>query len=754
MPEQDIVITGARENNLRGVSLTIPKNRITVFTGVSGSGKSSVVFDTIAVESQRQLNETFTSYLRNRLPKYERPHVDAIDELSVAIVVDQKPVGGNVRSTVGTMTDINAGLRVLFSRHGTPSAGPATAYSFNDPAGMCPGCDGIGRTVELDVDRAVDWSKSLAEGALLLPGLSTGSWEWKLYAESGHFDVAKPLGEYTEAERELLLYGSGFAVRIDMKSGSFDMQFEGIVNRFTRLSLKRDTGTLSQRRQEAVDRFTAQRACQTCGGARLNGAALASRIDGRNIADLCRMEVSDLVEVLGRIDDPVATPVAAAVRERLDRLVGIGLGYLSLDRETTTLSGGEGQRLKMVRHLGSSLTGLTFIFDEPSVGLHPRDVGRLNDLLVRLRDRGNTVLVVEHDPDVLAIADHVVDMGPRAGADGGRVVFEGSVAALRDADTLTGRHLRRRAELKEDFRTPRGWLPVRGASLHNLKGVDVSFPVGVLTAVTGVAGSGKSTLVSEVFTAAHPEAVVIDQSAIVASSRSTPASFLGVMDTVRKVFARTAGVSPKLFSFNSAGGCEECSGRGVIHTDLAFMDPVTTVCPRCEGRRFKDEVLRHRVAGRSVVDVLGMTAAQAAEFFDDEAVRRKLAALDEVGLTYLALGQPLSSLSGGERQRLKLATQLHRTGSTYVLDEPTTGLHMADVDTLVALLDRLVDAGNSVVCVEHNMDVVKRADWIVDLGPDGGKNGGELVFEGTPAELLEHPKSFTARYLRRDLGRG
>ncbi|MEU5974560.1 excinuclease ABC subunit UvrA [Streptomyces sp. NPDC047315] len=754
MPEQDIVITGARENNLKDVSLTLPKNRITVFTGVSGSGKSSVVFDTIAVESQRQLNETFTAFLRNRLPKYERPHVDAIDELSVAIVVDQKPIGGNARSTVGTMTDINAVLRVLFSRHGAPSAGPATAYSFNDPAGMCPGCDGIGKTVELDVERAVDWSKSLADGALLLPGLSVGSWEWKLYAESGHFDVAKPLRAYTDAERELLLYGSGFSVNIDMKSGSFEMQFEGIVNRFTRLSLKRDTGTLSQRRREAVDRFTAQRACEACGGARLNEAALASRIDGRSIADYCRLEVSDLVEVLGRIDDPVATPVAAAARERLDRLVGIGLGYLSLDRETTSLSGGEGQRLKMVRHLGSSLTGLTFIFDEPSVGLHPRDVGRLNDLLVRLRDRGNTVLVVEHDPDVVAIADHVVDMGPGAGTDGGRVVFEGPVAALRKADTLTGRHLRRRAELKEAFRVPRGWLPVRGAALHNLKGVDVDFPVGVLTAVTGVAGSGKSTLVSEVFTGAHPEAVVIDQSAITASSRSTPATFLGVMDTVRKVFARAAGVAPKLFSFNSAGACDECSGRGVIHTDLAFMDPVTTTCPRCEGRRFKEEVLRHRVAGRSIVDVLDMTAAQAAGFFEDEAVRRKLAALDDVGLTYLSLGQPLSSLSGGERQRLKLATQLHRTGSTYVLDEPTTGLHMADVDTLVTLLDRLVDAGNSVICVEHNMDVVKRADWIVDLGPDGGKHGGELVFAGTPAALLEHPKSFTARHLRRDLDGG
>ncbi len=749
---QHIVITGARENNLRNVSLTVPKNRITVFTGVSGSGKSSIVFDTIGVESQRQLNESFTSFVRNRLPKHERPHVDAIDDLSVAVVVDQKPVGGNVRSTVGTMTDIYSVLRVLFSRHGSPSAGPATAYSFNDPSGMCPRCDGVGKVVRLDIDRAVDRSRSLNEGALLLPGLSVGSWEWKLYAESGHFDADKPLGAYADAERELLLHGADFTGRTDMQTASADGQFEGIVSRFTRLFLNRDTASLSEKRREAAARFTVQRVCAACDGARLNEAALATRIDGLNIADHGRMEVADLVEVLGRIDDPVATPVAAAARERLERVVGIGLGYLSLDRETTTLSGGEGQRLKMVRHLGSSLTGLTFIFDEPSVGLHPRDVGRLGDLLTRLRDRGNTVLVVEHDPDVMAIADHIVDMGPGAGADGGQVVFEGPVARLHDATTLTGRCLRRRTPMKESFRSPAGWMPVTGAALHNLKGIDVRFPAGVLTTVTGVAGSGKSTLVSQVFTAAHPDAIVIDQGAITTSSRSTPASFLGVMDTIRKVFAEENGVSPGLFSFNSSGACEACAGRGIIVTDLAFMDPVTTTCQVCGGRRFHDDVLGHRVRGTSVADVLDMTADRAMEFFDDPSLLRKLRTLNEVGLTYLTLGRPLSSLSGGERQRIKLATRLHRTGSVYVLDEPTTGLHMADVDTLVALLDRLVDAGNSVICVEHNMDVVKRADWIIDLGPDGGKHGGELIFEGTPGDLLQHRKSFTAEYLRRDLG--
>ncbi|MFJ2133747.1 ATP-binding cassette domain-containing protein [Streptomyces sp. NPDC087845] len=751
---RSIVITGARANNLREVSLSVPKGRITVFTGVSGSGKSSIVFGTIAVESQRQLNETFTWFIRNRLPKYERPPVDSIDDLSVAIVVDQKPLGGNVRSTVGTMTDIWSVIRVLFSRYGTPSAGPATAYSFNDPGGMCPECDGVGRTVRLDIDRAIDVTKSLNEGALLLPGLSVGSWEWQLYAGSGRFDNDRPLAEFTEEELHLLLYGGGFTVRLQLKSASADMRFEGIAERFTRLYLKRDTEALSERRREAARRFTTESVCATCDGARLNAAALATRIGGLSVADYGRMEAADLVDVLAGIDDPVAGPIASAARERLERLVGIGLGYLSLDRETTTLSGGEGQRLKMVRHLGSSLTGLTFVFDEPSVGLHPRDVSRLNDLLVRLRDRGNTVIVVEHDPDVIAVADHVVDMGPRAGADGGHVVFEGPVDRLRRADTLTGRCLRRRTPLKEAVRSPTGRMPVTGAALHNLKDVDVAFPEGVLTVVTGVAGSGKSTLVSRVFTAAYPEAVVIDQGAITASSRSTPASYIGALDSIRKTFARENNVEPGLFSFNSSGACGHCQGRGVIHTDLAFMDPVTTTCQACEGRRFHDDVLKHRVGGASIVDVLETTAARAAGLFHDRALLRKLHTLDEVGLTYLTLGQPLSTLSGGERQRIKLATQLHRTGSVYVLDEPTTGLHMADTGTLVDLLDRLVDAGNSVICVEHNLDVLKRADWVIDLGPEGGRNGGALVFEGTPAALLGHRTSFTAEYLRRDLGPG
>ncbi|MFI7319660.1 ATP-binding cassette domain-containing protein [Streptomyces venezuelae] len=758
-----IAIDGARENNLKEVSLRIPKGRLTVFTGVSGSGKSSVVFDTIAVESQRQLNETFTWFVRNRLPKYERPHADAIEELSPAIVVDQKPVGGHSRSTVGTMTDIYSVIRVLFSRHGTPSAGPATAYSFNDPAGMCTECDGLGRTVRPDYDRILDPARSLADGAIRFPPFAVGTWQGQTYTNTPDLDTHKPVGEFTAAERQFLLRGGGGGgratkkVNVDNTGGARDIDYEGLADRFERLYLNRDLSALSQRTRDMVQGFLHEGSCPACHGARLNPAALATRINGLSIADCTRMEVTDLIRELGRVDDPVAGPIAAAAVSALERIEAIGLGYLSLDRETSTLSGGEGQRLKMVRHLGSSLTGMTYIFDEPSVGLHPRDVGRLNDLLLRLRDKGNTVLVVEHDPDVIAIADHVVDMGPAAGTGGGLVVFEGTPDELRRADTLTGRHLRRATGIKEHPRAVVGGRWVRNVDLHNLKNVSVRVPTGILTAVTGVAGSGKSTLVSRAYTDAYPDAVVVDQSSIGISGRSTPATYLGIMDTVRKLFARETGAKASLFSFNSHGACERCQGRGVICSDLAFMDPVTTTCEVCEGRRFKEEVLRLTVGGRSVVDVLEMTAEQALDFFarlDDTSVRRRLEALRDVGLTYLTLGQPLSTLSGGERQRIKLATQLHRTGTTYVLDEPTTGLHMADIDGLLALLDRLVDSGNTVIVVEHNLDVVKHADWVIDLGPDGGKHGGRIVFEGTPEQLLRAEGSFTAEHLRGALGGG
>lgn len=754
---QYITITGARENNLKEVSLRIPKDRLTVFTGVSGSGKSSVVFDTIAVESQRQLNETFTWFVRNRLPKYERPHAETIEDLSPAIVVDQRPIGGHSRSTVGTMTDVYSVMRVLFSRHGTPSAGPATAYSFNDPSGMCPRCHGLGKTVRPDFDRILDPAKSLADGAILFPPFAAGSWQGQTYLNTPDLDTHKPVGRFTAAERRFLMRGRpGAKVNVDNSGGSTrDIDYEGLADRFERLYLNRDLSALSQKTRDLVQRFLLEGECDLCHGARLNAAALATRIDGMSIADCSRMEVTDLIAALERIEDPVAGPIAAAAVAALERIEAIGLGYLSLGRETSTLSGGEGQRLKTVRHLGSSLTGMTYIFDEPSVGLHPRDVGRLNDLLLRLRDKGNTVLVVEHDPDVIAVADHVVDMGPAGGTGGGLVVFEGSPDELRNADTLTGRYLRRSTGIKENPREAIGGRWVKGADLHNLKNVSVRVPTGVLTAVTGVAGSGKSTLVSRAFVGEHPDAVVVDQSGIGISGRSTPATYLGIMDSLRKLFAHETGQEAGLFSFNSSGACERCQGRGIIYSDLAFMDPVTTTCEACEGRRFKEEVLQLTVGGSSIADVLDMTAERALDFFaavHDTAMRRRLRALHEVGLTYLTLGQPLSTLSGGERQRIKLATQLHRTGTTYVLDEPTTGLHMADVDGLLALLDRLVDAGNTVIVVEHNLEVVKHADWVIDLGPDGGKHGGRIVFEGTPGQLIDAAGSFTAAHVRRDLG--
>ncbi|MEV0615772.1 excinuclease ABC subunit UvrA [Nonomuraea sp. NPDC050404] len=732
---RDIELTGLRQNNLKNVSLRLPKERLTVFTGVSGSGKSSIVFGTIAAESQRQLAETFSAFVRNRLPKQERPRAERMANLTAAVVVDQKPVGGGARSTVGTMTEIHAQLRVLFSRRGEPSAGPATAYSFNDPQGMCPGCDGLGRTVEVDPDKLTDPDLSLNQGALALHPI--GSAAWQIYATSGLFDPDKPLRDFTAKERELLLYGSGFKVR----RGKYDNTYEGVVTRFDRLHLKR----ARERLDEEARPYVRESVCGTCGGARLNAAALASRIDGRNLADHCGMEVTDLIEVLDRLDDPVAR---AAV-ESLRRIEAIGLGYLSLARETPTLSGGEAQRLKTVRNLGSGLTGMIYIFDEPSAGLHPRDVHRLGDLLVELRDKGNTVLVVEHDRDLIELADHIVDLGPGAGAEGGHVVFEGTVAGLSAGDTPTGRMLRRVVGLKERVREPAGWLTVAGANAHNLRDVTVRVPLGVLTAVTGVAGSGKSTLMRQELVARHPETVLIDQSAIATSVRSTPATYLNAMDPLRRLFAEAHGVAPGMFSFNSAGACPVCKGRGEIKTDLAFMDPVTRVCEACEGSRYSAEALSYTVGGRTIADVLAMTADEAAAAFELPGVAR----LGGLGLGYLTLGQPLSTLSGGERQRLKLAHRLREQGRVYVFDEPTTGLHMADVDTLLGLLDRLVAEGNTVIVIEHDLAVVKHADWVIDLGPEAGRHGGMVMFEGTPAELTE-ASTYTAKYLVKSLDSG
>lgn len=747
-----IVMEGARENNLKDVSLRIPKGKITVFTGVSGSGKSSVVFDTIAVESQRQLNETFSWFIRNRLPKHERPKAALLRDLSTAIVVDQKPIGGNARSTVGTMTEIHAILRVLFSRYGKPSAGSSNLYSFNDPQGACEECQGLGRATRLDLDLLLDRSRSLNDGAITSALFAVGTFQWKLYGDSGLFDPDKPLEDFTAEEWDLFLHGTGLKVdRSGDGKHTYSNTYEGIVVRFNRRFLANGLDNLKAKERREVEKVVRSGVCPTCGGGRVNRAALESKIRGKNIADYCAMEVGELIPELCAIDDPAAKAVAAEAVTALRRIESIGLGYLSLDRETSTVSGGEGKRLKTVKHLGSSLTDLTYIFDEPSSGLHPHDVHRLNELLVALRDKGNTVLVVEHDRDVIAIADHIVDMGPGAGTHGGEVVFEGAPGRLRVSETPTGRCLADIPGLKPNVRASQGNMPIRNATLHNLRDVSVDFPVGVLTAVTGVAGSGKSTLALRVFAEQQPGAITIDQSAIGTSLRSTPATYLDIMDVIRGLFAAATDTEPGMFSFNSTGACPECHGRGVIETDLAYMDPVTVVCEVCDGSRYRKDVLDKRFRGKNIAETLALTIEEAQGFFDEPAIVRKLALIAEVGLSYLPLGQPLSTLSGGERQRLKLAHRLRETGKVYLFDEPTTGLHMADIAILLALLDRLVDNGNTVIVIEHDRDVVKHADWVIDLGPGAGRHGGRILFEGTPQQLLDAENSYTAEYLRKDL---
>jgi excinuclease ABC A subunit len=756
MQADNIEIAGARENNLKDVTVKIPKRQLVVFTGVSGSGKSSLVFDTIAAEAQRQLNETFTTFARARMPSYGQPDVDTIENLSAAIIVNQKRLGGGSRSTVGTITDIYSFLRLLYSRIGEPSAGFSNAYSFNDPQGMCPACEGIGTKIELDLGKFLDTSKSLNDGALQHPDWAVGKWYWNLYAQSGLFDLDKPIDQYSETERAHLLDGApGVKITWNLPGGDINSRYEGIVERFKRLYIAKDIGEMSDRNREVFLRFVTRATCELCHGARLSQEALASRINGRNIAELAAMEATELVEALKAIDDPVAAPMVATLLDRVGNLVTIGLGYVSLNRVTDTLSGGESQRIKMVRHLGSSLTEMLYVFDEPSIGLHARDVARMNQLLMKLRDKGNTVLVVEHDRDVIEIADHVVDLGPRAGRDGGEIVFEGTVDELVDADTLTGRFMRHELPLKQTPRTPTGALPVEHVTKHNLRDVSVGFPTGVLTVVTGVAGSGKSTLVHEGLVVQHPDAIVIDQTAVTTNRRSSPSTYTGIMDDIRKLFAKANGVSPSLFSFNSAGACPNCQGLGVVYTDLAYMDGLKSLCEICQGRRFQAEVLAHTLRGYSISDVLEMPAERALGVFTEKGERRVqkvLKALVDVGLGYLTLGQPLSTLSGGECQRLKLATELHRTSAVYVMDEPTTGLHMSDIGHLLGIIERLVETGGSVVVIEHNLDVIKNADWVIDLGPEGGSSGGRVLFEGTPEQLLEHETSLTAEHLRRHVG--
>ncbi|MCE7044328.1 excinuclease ABC subunit UvrA [Dyadobacter sp. CY312] len=746
MFQEYIEIRGARENNLKNVSLRIPKRKITIFTGVSGSGKSSIVFDTIATEAQRQLNENFSMFIRNFLPKYAQPHADAIENLSMAIVVDQRRLGGNSHSTLGTITDIAPVLRLLFSRIGTPQIGNSNAFSFNDPQGMCPECSGLGKKMGVVADSFLDMTKSLNEGAVQVPVFA--SWERSSYASSGFFDNDKKLSDFTPEEMDLLLYGKNLKFKMQIGGGSMNATYLGIIEKFERSYIKRDIKTLSERTQKMVTPYIALGPCTVCKGTRLSQAALGCKIDGRNIAEMSAMEISELLSLIKEIKDPVASSMVVTLSERLQHLTDIGLEYLSLDRETSTLSGGESQRVKMVKHLSSSLIDVMYIFDEPSVGLHPRDVHRLNELLGKLRDKGNTVIVVEHDPDVIKVADHIVDVGPHAGSNGGEIVFEGSYAELIKADTLTGRHIKQALPLKENTRKPLGQLSVKNAKINNLQNVSVDIPVGVLTVVTGVAGSGKSSLINQVFLKQHPKAIVIDQSAVGTSTRSNPATYTGVMDDVRKAFAKTNNVSASLFSFNSKGACENCQGTGVIYTDLAFLDGIKSPCEICEGKRFKEEVLAYKLDGKSISEVLELTVQQALDYFKQKEILHKLQAMSDVGLDYLTLGQPLSTLSGGECQRIKLASELHKNGSVYVLDEPTTGLHMSDITHLLAIMNRLVDAGNTMIVIEHNLDVIRNADWIIDMGPDGGTKGGKVVFEGTPAQLMNAEGSITSKYLR------
>ncbi|GGY01514.1 ATP-binding cassette domain-containing protein [Streptomyces hiroshimensis] len=772
-----IRVHGARVNNLKDVSVEIPKRRLTVFTGVSGSGKSSLVFDTIAAESQRLINETYSAFVQGFMPTLARPEVDVLEGLTTAIIVDQQRMGGDPRSTVGTATDANAMLRILFSRLGKPHIGPPSAYAFNVASvrasgaitvergakkavkatyqrtgGMCPRCEGRGTVSDIDLSELYDDSKSISEGAFTIPGYTGGGWNSRLYGESGFFDPDKPIRKFTKKELHDFLYREPTR----MKIAGINMTYEGLVPRVQKSMLSKDKESMQPHVRAFVERAVTFTTCPDCDGTRLSEGARSSKIKKIGIADACAMEIRDLAEWVRGLKEPSVAPLLAALQQTLDSFVEIGLGYLALDRPSGTLSGGEAQRVKMIRQLGSSLTDVTYVFDEPTTGLHPHDIQRMNDLLLRLRDKGNTVLVVEHKPETIAIADHVVDLGPGAGTTGGTVCFEGTVDGLRAGGTVTGRHFGDRAALKETVRKPTGRLAIRGAKANNLQGVDVDIPLGVLTVVTGVAGSGKSSLLHGSLPG-DADAVSVDQSPIRGSRRSNPATYTGLLDPIRKAFAKANGVKPALFSANSEGACSTCNGAGVIYTDLAMMAGVAVPCEECEGKRFQASVLEYHLGGRDISEVLAMPVAEAGEFFGSgeahtPAAHKILGRLADVGLGYLSLGQPLTTLSGGERQRLKLATHMAEKGGVYVLDEPTTGLHLADVEQLLGLLDRLVDSGKSVIVIEHHQAVMAHADWIIDLGPGAGHDGGRIVFEGTPADLVTARTTLTGEHLAAYVG--
>jgi len=773
-----IRVHGARENNLKDVSIEITKRRLTVFTGVSGSGKSSLVFDTIAAESQRLINETYSAFVQGFMPTLARPDVDVLEGLTTAIIVDQERMGTNPRSTVGTATDANAMLRILFSRLGQPNIGPPIAYSFNVPTrkasgamtvdkgegerivvrgavyhgGMCPRCEGMGSVTDFDLSALYEDSKSLNQGALTIPGYSMDGWYGRIFRGCGFFDPDKPIRRYTKKELHDLLYKEPTKIKVE----GINLTYEGLIPRIQKSFLSKDVDAMQPHVRAFVERAVTFTTCPECDGARLNKAARSSKIKGVNIADVCAMQISDLADWVRGLDEPSVAPLLTGLQHLLDSFAEIGLGYLSLDRSSGTLSGGEAQRTKMIRHLGSSLTDVSYIFDEPTIGLHPLDIARMNDLLLQLRDKGNTVLVVEHKPEMIAIADHVVDLGPGAGTAGGEVVFEGTVDGLRASRTITGRHLDDRAALKPLVRTPSGALEVRGASAHNLHDVNVDIPLGVLVVVTGVAGAGKSSLIFG-SVSGRDGVVSIDQTPIRGSRRSNPATYTGLLDPIRKAFAKANGVKPALFSANSEGACPNCNGAGVVYTELGFMDTVATTCEECEGKRFQASVLEYHLGGRDISEVLAMSVTEAAQFFSAGEARTPAAhvildRLADVGLGYLSLGQPLTTLSGGERQRLKLATHIGEKGGVYVLDEPTTGLHLADVQQLLGLLDGLVDSGKSVIVISHHQAVMAHADWIIDLGPGAGHDGGRIVFEGTPADLVAARSTLTGEHLAAYVG--
>jgi excinuclease UvrABC ATPase subunit len=748
-----IRVRGARENNLRNISVDIPRRSITVFTGVSGSGKSSLVFDTIAAESQRLLNETFSTFVQSFLPRYGQPDVDLLANLSMAIIVDQQRMGGNPRSTLGTATDIYTLLRVLFSRLGKPAVPHVLTLSFNDPAGMCPDCEGLGRSSQIDLDALVDKNKSLEEGPIRFPTFNVGGYNLHSFLKSGFFDVKKPLKKYKKEELHDFLHRDDTKLKTNKQGQTFSSGYDGLLPKFKRLYLSKDAEKMPAHLREAFEKIVTQGPCSACGGTRLSGVARACRVNGLNIAECSAMQVSELVEFMHSLRAADVAPLVARLVERLDHLVEIGLGYLSLSRETATLSGGESQRVKMVRHLSSSLTEALYIFDEPTIGLHPHDIQRLNTMLTKLRDARNTVLVVEHEPEVMAIADHIVDMGPHAGMYGGTVVFEGPFKELKKSGTLTGKHLSKHQAFKEKPRAGKGHLLIENATLNNLRNITVKIPKGVLTVVAGVAGSGKSSLIRGCLPKQYADAVYVDQSLAAGSRRSNLATYSEMADVIRKAFATANKVQPALFSANSKGACPSCEGLGVIYTDLQHLDPVAVRCETCEGRCFTGEVLTLQLRGKNINEVLNLSVLDALSFFTEKPVLATLNALKDVGLGYIALGQRLNTLSGGERQRLKLACELRKPSQVVVLDEPTTGLHMADVANLLALLDSMVDNGTTLIVIEHNLDVVAHADWIIDMGPGAGNEGGKVVFEGVPRDLLKANNSLTGKHLAARFGR-